>query len=318
MDNITPFIGQLRGQIAGLNATLAGGVGGRQSAAGFGQQAAHVQLYNQQLDTLRETQDRNRRSVNQNNRALAGQSTVLGRAARNMAAYSALGLAAYGTFRTLNTAVSESINLTEAQNLGLEIFGARSTAVNQALERSNVQLGQSRAQATEAVGTFGAFFETLDIGSHTVGLFGMDIADLSLFFTQLATDIGSLRNVPFESVVERLQSGLAGEVRAVRQLGLNVYESQVSQEVERLGLRDLEARSEQQARTLARISLLTRQTALDQGDYVRTLHETANAARTAGANVRNLLGGAGRYLDEFAINPGLQAFNSIFLSLIHI
>ena len=226
------------------------------------------------------------------------------RAARYLVIYRVAMSAWNAVTSTFNTGIEQSSKLVEAQNKNFELFGSQVSKIEAAMAKSNVQLGISRAEATEGVAAFGAFFTTLGKGRE-------EAVDLGLEFQQMASDWASFYNIDTQVAQEKILSGLSGQVRAVRSLGINLYDVTVQQKAAELGMKRLNGEFTFAQKVEARIALLREQSAKSQGDFLRTSHEYANQTRVTSANLKEL---ASTLMGpvKSGLTTGMQLFNSMF------
>lgn len=188
----------------------------------------------------------------------------------------AFGLAALG-----KEAVAASSALHEQQTATEEIFGSGAAVVQDFADRADGAFGLSERAALEAANQYAIFFDQLGVGSKTV-------AELSTTMVGLGQDITSLRDIPQGEAQTRLLSGLAGEMEAVRRLGIDLSDIKVKAEAAALGFEPINGQFSQQAKIAARLSLILKDTEVAQGNFAKTSGDLANSQRTLGAEVENL------------------------------
>ena len=112
------------------------------------------------------------------------------------------------------SAAQESVNKMNV------VFGASSTAITKFSANAASGLGMSRQQAVEASATFGNLFTSM-------GLSKAASADMSTGIVQLASDLGSFNNIPIDIMLEKMRSGMVGEVEPLRAVGINLSAAEV-------------------------------------------------------------------------------------------
>lgn len=133
-----------------------------------------------------------------------------------------------------------------------------------------------------------------------MGLARSESALLSGELVKLAADISSFQDKPFDVVMRKFQSALAGETEAVRDLGINVSAVAVQQEAYNLGLAKTGTKLTEVQKIQARSSLLFKNSADAIGDVARTSDGYANTVRQLGADLENLSTVVGdKVKDEF-------------------
>jgi uncharacterized protein YoxC len=174
------------------------------------------------------------------------------------------------------TAVNAASDLQESMAATEVVFGSAARAMESWADTAAESFGQSKRQALEAAAGFGNFFDAL-------GLADGASADMSQTLVELASDMASFSNQDPADMLERLRSGLAGEVEPLRRFGVDLSAAAVNAEAMRLGLENANGEVDQAGLVQARFSLLLAQTANQQGDFARTSDGLANSQRTAKA-----------------------------------
>lgn len=160
----------------------------------------------------------------------------------------------------------------------------------------NVSMGKYAKEAknyadivSEAVGIDpGEFMRNQGIFNTITKGFGVaeDRAYLmSKNLTQLGYDISSFYNIPFENSMEKLQSGISGELEPLRRLGYDLSVARLQQEAYRLGIdRKISTMTQAEKSELRYYAIMTQVTAA-QGDMARTLNAPANQLRVFNAQL---------------------------------
>jgi hypothetical protein len=172
--------------------------------------------------------------------------------------------------------VNAASDLNEAVAATGVVFGQSGRAMEAWADTAAESFGQSKRQALEAAVGFGNFFDAL-------GLTETAAVDMSQTVVELASDMASFSNEDPADMLERLRSGLAGEVEPLRRFGVDLSAAAVNAEAMRLGLANASGELDQAALVQARFSLLLAQTANQQGDFARTSDSLANSQRSASA-----------------------------------
>lgn len=177
--------------------------------------------------------------------------------------------------------IAAASNETEQLNKSVEVFAGSAAEVRRWSESTASSMGISQTAALAASSTYGQLFRTLGVGPARAAI-------LSESLVKLASDLASFNNVDPTRALQALQSGLVGQARPLRQLGIFLTEARVKQEA--LTATGKKAASEltQQDRILARYALIMRDSALAQGDFARTQDRLANQSRILRAKVEDL------------------------------
>lgn len=125
---------------------------------------------------------------------------------------------------------------------------------------------------------------------------------MSQNLTQLGYDLSSFFNISFEDSMQKLQSGLAGELEPLRRLGYDLSVARLQQEAYALGIeKKVTAMTQAEKAELRYYAIMTQVTSA-QGDMARTLEAPANQLRILKAQVEQ----AARALGNIFI-PALNA-----------
>ena len=189
----------------------------------------------------------------------------------------ALNVAAVAiTFRKIGhfiaQAVTESNKYQEDLNLFTVALGQYAAEVQNYAEKVSDVMGIDPAQWLRNQGVF----NTLLTG------FG-DTADraqlMSQNLTQLGYDISSFFNVSIEDAMQKLQSGISGELEPLRRLGYDLSQARLEQTALNLGIKESVANMTQAEKAELRYYAIMTQVTTAQGDMARTLEAPANQLR---------------------------------------
>ena len=108
---------------------------------------------------------------------------------------------------------------------------------------------------------------------------------MSQNLTQLGYDISSFFNIPFEDSMQKLTSGISGELEPLRRLGYDLSVARLQQEAYNLGIdRSVSSMTQAEKAQLRYYAIMTQVTTA-QGDMARTLNAPANQIRVLQAQV---------------------------------
>ena len=137
------------------------------------------------------------------------------------------------------SAAEESLNKMKV------VFGTSSAAITSFSKNAARDLGMSKTQAIEAAGTFGNLFTSMGLGQPAA-------ASMSQGIVKLAADLGSFNNIPIDVMLEKLRSGMVGEVEPLRAVGINLSAAAVNAKALQMGLADANGEVSQAATLQAR------------------------------------------------------------------
>ena len=142
-------------------------------------------------------------------------------------------------------------------------------------------------------------FMTLGTG---YGVAGDRAAKMSQQLTQLGYDISSFYNISVEDSMQRLQSGISGELEPLRRLGYDLSQAKLEAVALSLGIDKAVSSMTQAEKAELRYYAIMTQVTTSHGDMARTIEAPANQLRILTAQVTQ----AGRALGNIFI-PALNA-----------
>lgn len=184
--------------------------------------------------------------------------------------------------------VAAATSLAESTSKSRVVFGPLSADIEKFGDSAARSLGMSKQAAIEAAGTFGNLFTAMGMGVP-------EAADMSKGLVTLAADLASFNNLDPTEVLEKLRSGLVGEVEPLRSLGVNFNAAEVEAKAFQMGLASASGELTDAAKVQARYALILDKTKAAQGDFGRTSDGLANQQRILKAQISDLsaeVGGA--------------------------
>lgn len=184
--------------------------------------------------------------------------------------------------------VAAATSLAESTSKSRQVFGPLSADVEKFGDTAARSLGMSKQAAIEAAGTFGNLFTAMGMGVP-------EAAEMSKGLVTLAADLASFNNLDPTEVLEKLRSGLVGEVEPLRALGVNFNAAEVEAKAFQMGLANASGELDDSAKVQARYALILEKTKTAQGDFARTSDGLANQQRILKAQISDLsaeVGGA--------------------------
>jgi len=153
--------------------------------------------------------------------------------------------------------------------------------------------------------------------------------DYSYFMSENLTkagyDIASLYNLEVDEAMKKLQSGLAGQVKSLRDIGIDVSESSLEKVLDSAGIDRSVQKLSYAEKEVARYIAIVEQAKEAQGDFAKTFEQPANQIRVfknqfaelkqiAGAFLTNVFGNILVYVNGIimAIKEILKSFASLF------
>lgn len=245
-----------------------------------------IDVDDREVDEARRAVDRIDDSVVRTTQSSTQLSTVF----RTIAA-SALGIAAA---RFFGDSIEEASALAEQGSAVAINFGDASSVIENLGRTSATALGLSQREALTYANQLGGLIRAL-------GLTEAQAASMSETILGRASDIASFRDLEVTDVLEKIRSGLVGEVEPLRALGVNFNAATVEARAMALGLADANGEVDEAAKVQARLAIVLDQTALAQGNFALTSSGLANQQRTLKAEVANVKAEIGEQLLPVAL-----------------
>lgn len=194
-----------------------------------------------------------------------------------------VGLAYYGIAKAAS-------DLKEQQNGARQTFSSYSDVVLKGANAQAKAFGTVKAEFLKAANSYGGIFKASGFGDQ-------ESANLSVHFTKLAEDLSSFKDLSFDEALSKIQAGLVGEVRPLREVGVLLSEAAVKQEAYRAGIARVGEELTDGQKVQGRALLITRQLSDANGDLARTFNDPANAARALRGRFINLAADFGLALE---------------------
>lgn len=167
------------------------------------------------------------------------------------------------------SAVEVASNLVEVQNVVDVAFGSMAGSVNDFAENSIEAFGLSELSAKKYTAYLGAMLKSS-------GITGEAVKDMSLSLTEHVADMASFYNLPYDEMFDKLMGGMAGAVKPLRVLGVNMTIANMESYALSQGITKSWKAMSQAEKTMLRYNYLMSATNDSSGDFVRTQHTWAN------------------------------------------
>jgi hypothetical protein len=174
--------------------------------------------------------------------------------------------------KLLSAAIAKSSQYTEDLNLFTVSMGKYAEEAYDYAQKVSEIVGIDPAEWMRNQGVF----NTIITG---FGVAGDKAAYMSKNLTQLGYDIASFYNLDFESAMQKVQSGIAGELEPLRRLGYDLSVARLEQERLNLGIDKSVSSMTQAEKSQLRYYAMMTQVTQVQGDMARTLEQPANMLR---------------------------------------
>lgn len=181
----------------------------------------------------------------------------------------------------LGNAVAKFNDFYEAANMFGVSIGDMTNEASSFIDKMEQLLGIDPSEAMNAMANIYSM-------TKSFGLAKEQAYTLSKSLTQLGYDLSSLKNIPISEAFTKIRSAMAGELEPMLQLGVDISQARLQQELLALGFnKQVSTLSQADKATLRYIAIL-KQTTYAQGDFARTLSSPANMIRVLKAQLSGL------------------------------
>lgn len=169
-------------------------------------------------------------------------------------------------------AVTESNKYQEDLNLFTVALGQYAAEAQNYAEKVSDVMGIDPAQWLRNQGVFNTLLTGFGDTAERAQLMSRNL-------TQLGYDLSSFFNIPIEDAMQKLQSGISGELEPLRRLGYDLSQARLEQTALNLGIKESVANMTQAEKAELRYYAVMTQVTTAQGDMARTLQAPANQLR---------------------------------------
>ena len=178
----------------------------------------------------------------------------------------------------LGRAVRKASDYQEVLNLFSVAMGDYAEEAYEYAQTVSEAMGIDPAEWMENQGVF----NTIITG---FGVAGDKAAYMSKNLTQLSYDLASFYNIGFTEAMQKVQSGIAGELEPMRRLGYDLSVARLEQERLNLGIEKSVSDMTQAEKSQLRYYAMMTQVTQVQGDMARTIDQPANMLRVLKAEL---------------------------------
>lgn len=177
-------------------------------------------------------------------------------------------------FNWTKSMISLGSEVTEVDHIVESVFGENMVGyvddwANNAIEK----FGIAAVEAKKYAGRLSAMFQASNVGAKQAGEMGMRL-------TELAGDLSAFYNIDTDTAFKKVQSGMAGMVRPLRDLGIDLTAATLQEYALSQGIEKSYSSMTQAEKVMLRYQYLMNATKTQQGDFERTSQSLANSMRT--------------------------------------
>jgi hypothetical protein len=185
-------------------------------------------------------------------------------------ATAAVGALVFG----LGHAAFEAAHLQEAIAKAEQAFGSATPKMLAMADELQYRFGALKKEVLDVAASFGLMLQGAHIGREVS-------ADMSIMLTKMAVDAASYFDVSMTEAIQRMQSGLSGEMEAVRRWGVNLTETNVKRQAMAQGFQPGPGGEfDQNVKTIIRFKLLMEALAPAAGDAERSQYRLIGSWKT--------------------------------------
>ena len=178
-----------------------------------------------------------------------------------------------GLANVIKQTITLGANLTEIDHIVESVFGDMAGYADAWAKDAITQFGVAEHSAKQYAGTLSAMFQASGINYKDAGKMGMDLVGL-------AADLSSFYNIDTETAFNKVRSGMAGMVRPLRDLGIDLTAATLQEYALSQGITTSYSAMSQAEKVMLRYRYLMHVTEMQQGDFSRTNLSLANSMRT--------------------------------------
>ena len=179
----------------------------------------------------------------------------------------------------IGNAITEAAEYIENLNLFTVTLGEYAEEAYNYAQQVSAVMGINPSEWMENQGVFNTIIEGFGVSAEKAALMSKNL-------TQLAYDIASFYDLDFEKAMQKVQSGIAGELEPMRRLGYDLSVARLEQERLNLGIEKSVADMTQAEKSQLRYYAMLTQVTQVQGDMARTLEDPANQLRVLKAELQ--------------------------------
>lgn len=209
----------------------------------------------------------------------------------------------------------KKIGVDAAEDLGIAMGTAASEQFGKAfIEKAtnfNKRITEALSLDPDLMMNYQAVFAQM---ANSMNLTAATALNISESFTLLGNDISSLWNIDTDSAMKKLQAGLAGQIRPLRELGIDISKTSLEMYALRYGIKDSVEKMSQAAKVQLRWLAIMEQTEVAFGDMAKTIQSPANQLRILQQQWANLTRSIGNVFLP-VITTVLPYINAVVIAL---
>ena len=174
--------------------------------------------------------------------------------------------------KVISSAVKKSMDYTENMNLFSVSMGQYASGALEYAEKVSDTLGIDTSEWIRAQGVFMTLATGFGVASDRANTMSKNL-------TQLGYDLASFYNLSTDDAMQKLQSGMSGELEPLRRLGYDLSQAKLEATALELGINKSVSAMTQAEKAQLRYYAIMTQVTQTHGDMARTLDDPANQMR---------------------------------------
>ena len=185
-----------------------------------------------------------------------------------------------GVFNWAKEALTLGGDITEIDHIVESVFGENMTGYIENWSRNAIKnFGIAQGAAKQYAGTLNAMFKASNISSDKSSV-------MALKMVELAGDLSAFYNIDTADAYQKIQAGLAGMVRPLRSLGLDLSVASLQEYALAQGINKSWNEMSQAEKVMLRYQYLLDHTTMQAGDFQKTSLSLSNQIRILRANLQ--------------------------------
>ncbi len=198
----------------------------------------------------------------------------------------------------------------ESLNLFTVSMGEVSDEAKRFADRVQELMGIDAAEWMQYQGTFQNLITGFDISSDKANIMSKNL-------TQLSYDLSSFFNTDAETAFDKLSSAMAGQVKGLREFGINTTAASLQEYALSKGIELSVSKMTQAQKTMLRYNYIMEKSINMQGDMARTIITPSNSLRILKAQWQIMIRTMGQFVSVIAVKviPIVQALVQVLTTL---
>ena len=219
-----------------------------------------------------------------------------------------------GALSLVKRSIGLSSDMTESANRTEFVFGKSAKSISDFARTTAREFGLTELAGIKYASTMGGILRSAQILDNRLPFMAKNLA-------KMTGDLASFYDVDQEVMFEKLQSGLTGNVAALRAFGINVSKTNLELYRQAQGIDVAYSKMDEASKEILRYNYIVTSASIAQGDFARTQYTWANQIRLLTSNFQQLGSIVGGYFVKtllpvvHILNMIVQAAVNAFTSL---